>query len=147
MRCNQKGTYMYTEAKNKLLEFGISPSMQRLAIMDYMMNNHTHPTVDVIYHDLIGSIPTLSKTTVYNTLKLFADHGAIQMLTICEKNVRWDERITPHAHFLCKECGKLLDVRYEAIFHKPEVIDGNVVSEVHIYYKGVCKDCKEKSGS
>lgn len=39
----------------------------------------------------------------------------------------------------------MLDVRYETIFHKPEVIDGNVVSEVHIYYKGVCKECKDKA--
>ncbi|KAA6327046.1 hypothetical protein EZS27_023930, partial [termite gut metagenome] len=32
------------------------------------------------------------------------------MLTIDEKNVCFDADILPHAHFLCKKCGKIYDV-------------------------------------
>ena len=44
--------------------------MQRIAIMEYLMEHPIHPSADDIYTALSPSMPTLSKTTVYNTLKL-----------------------------------------------------------------------------
>ena len=69
-----------------LLSYNIKPSVQRIAIMDYLLAHKTHPCIDEIYMALCDDIPTLSKTTVYNTLKLFVEHGAALMLTINEKN-------------------------------------------------------------
>lgn len=100
---------MMDNALNTLLEYGIHPSVQRIAIMDYLQKHHTHPTVDEVYVALHKEIPTLSKTTVYNTLKLFAEQGAAQMLTIDERKVCFDGVVTPHVHFLCKTCGKVFD--------------------------------------
>lgn len=68
-----------------LLSYHIKPSVQRIAIMDYLLNHKTHPCIDEIHTALCKEIPTLSKTTVYNTLKLFVEHGAAKMLTIDEK--------------------------------------------------------------
>ncbi|KAA6316446.1 Peroxide-responsive repressor PerR, partial [termite gut metagenome] len=70
--------------QEQLSMHGIKPSLQRMAIMDYLLEHHTHPTVEEIYMALFPSIPTLSKTTVYNTLKLFAEQGVVNMLTIDE---------------------------------------------------------------
>ena len=64
-------TLQMNASKQYLLNFGIKPSLQRLAVMKYLMQYHTHPTVDEIYAALHSSIPTLSKTTIYNTLSLF----------------------------------------------------------------------------
>ena len=61
-------------AKQILEGAGVRPSVQRLAVMDYLATHKTHPTVDEIYSSLAPSIPTLSKTTVYNTLKLFVEN-------------------------------------------------------------------------
>ena len=90
----------------RLQNHNIKPSVQRIAIMTYLMEHRTHPTVDEIYTALAPSIPTLSKTTVYNTLKLLSEQGAAQTLTIDERNTCYDADTTPHAHFLCKHCGK-----------------------------------------
>ena len=89
-----------------LLSYNIKPSVQRLAIMDYLLNHKTHPSIDEIYMALVKDIPTLSKTTVYNTLKLFVEHGAALMLTIDEKNACFDCDTTKHAHFQCRELWK-----------------------------------------
>ena len=35
-----------------LLAHGIKPSVQRIAIMEYLFQHHTHPTVDEIYTKL-----------------------------------------------------------------------------------------------
>ena len=86
-----------------LISYNIKPSVQRIAIMDYLLAHKTHPSIDEIYLALCKDIPTLSKTTVYNTLKLFVEHGAALMLTIDEKNACFDGDTSLHAHFLCKK--------------------------------------------
>ena len=129
-----------------LLSFNVKPSVQRLAIMDYLLTHRTHPSIEEIYLALCDDIPTLSKTTVYNTLKLFVEHGAAQMLTIDERNVCYDGDITLHAHFLCKHCNKIFDlpapVEDEQIGKMKD--NGFQVEEQHYYYKGICPSCKEK---
>jgi Fur family ferric uptake transcriptional regulator/Fur family peroxide stress response transcriptional regulator len=133
-----------SEIGNRLLEFSIKPSVQRIAIMEYLMENPTHPTADTIFNDLYPSIPTLSKTTVYNTLKLLEEQGAIQSINIDEKNVRYDADISPHAHFKCKQCGCLHDfpLKDSSFFEFKD--SGNfILTEYQVYYKGYCNNCKE----
>ena len=96
---------MKIDIKDRLLSFGIKPSLQRMAILDYLLKNATHPTADTIFGDLYPNIPTLSKTTVYNTLKLLEEQGVIISISIDEKNVRYYGDLSEHAHFKCKECG------------------------------------------
>ena len=95
----------------RLLEHNIKPSMQRIAIMEYLMNHPIHPSADDIYTALSPSMPTLSKTTVYNTLRLFSEQGAALMLTIDEKNTNFDADTSVHSHFLCRRCGHIYDLK------------------------------------
>lgn len=44
-----------------LLNHHIKPSVQRIAIMDYLLKHKTHPCIDEIYTALCKEIPTLSK--------------------------------------------------------------------------------------
>ncbi len=132
----------------RLQEHHIRPSVQRISIMDYLMRHRTHPTVDEIYTALAPSIPTLSKTTVYNTLKLLSEHGAIQTLTIDEKNTCYDAETSPHAHFLCKRCGKIYDIMHHEEATQTDSstdIEGHKIQETHYYYKGICKHCLEEN--
>lgn len=93
---------------------------------------------------LSKDMPTLSKTTVYNTLKLFVEHGAAQMLTIDEKNACFDADVSQHAHFLCKKCGKIFDMPCSSEVQKIDMeMNGFRVDEIHQYYKGLCPHCKK----
>lgn len=129
-------------AERRLAEKGLSITKPRVAILHYLMTHHTHPIVDTIYRDLIPEFPNLSRTTIYNTVKTLCDCGLIQMLTIDEKQICVDENTTPHGHFLCTKCGRVIDVPIQGVTERNE-IDGNRVTEVHQYYKGVCKECLE----
>ena len=128
-----------------LLSFQIKPSVQRIAIMEYLLKHKTHPSIDEIYMALCKEIPTLSKTTVYNTLKLFVEHGAAKMLTIDERNACFDSDLTSHAHFQCKVCGKIFDMPIEERAEEIKRLEskGFTVDEVHCYYKGTCPDCSD----
>lgn len=133
-------------AYERLTTYGIKPSVQRIAIMDYLMSHRIHPTADEVYLALCDSIPTLSKTTVYNTLKLFVDQRAALMLTIDEKNVHFDGDTSLHSHFLCRRCGRVHDLPYTGKKReaRESQIEGHSVEEIHHYYKGICKECIDK---
>ncbi len=127
-----------------LLEHHIKPSVQRVAIMDYLKANRTHPTVDEVYNALLPSVPTLSKTTVYNTLKLFAEQGAALCISIEEKNVRFDADIEDHAHFICLKCNKIYDIPMKSKAIQIVTADDFSITQTHLYYKGYCQECKDK---
>ncbi|HOI26057.1 MAG TPA: transcriptional repressor [Paludibacteraceae bacterium] len=128
-----------------LREHDIKPSLQRIAIMEYLQSHKTHPTADEIFNALYPSIPTLSKTTVYNTLKLFVEHNAALCLTIDDKTAHFDGDTSFHAHFFCLGCGCIYDIPIADISNvlKTE-IDDLTITETHIYYKGYCKKCLEE---
>jgi Fe2+ or Zn2+ uptake regulation protein len=125
-----------------LSKHGIRPSVQRLAIMHYLRTNRTHPTADEIYEAVRKQVTTLSKTTVYNTLKLFVDRGAAITIGIDEKNARFDGYMEPHAHFRCKKCGKIIDLDIDIEKFMPENFDGQI-EEAYFYLKGLCGNCSK----
>ncbi|MDR0796766.1 MAG: transcriptional repressor [Tannerella sp.] len=132
---------MIKSSKQHLIEHGISPTIQRLAIMDYLMNFRTHPTVSDIYMSLLPQIPTLSKTTVNNTLKLFVDQKLVKHIDIDERNARFDGVLETHAHFRCKKCGLILDIpllEIQDFFSKgPDF----TIDEAYVNVKGLCNKC------
>ncbi len=133
-------------AYNYLLQHEVKPSVQRLAIITYLHEHRTHPTVDDIYAGLIEQMPTLSKTTVYNTLNLFYQQGAVLALTIDDKNVRYDIDTSDHAHFKCLQCGQVFDV--PAIVNSITTMaseHGFIITEKHLYLKGYCSTCSEQN--
>ncbi len=132
-----------TEAYSRLVNRGVRPSVQRLAIMDYLIHHPIHPTVDDLYQGLCNNVPTLSRTTVYNTLRMLSEKGAAQMITIDDHRVCYDGDVRSHVHFFCKKCGKVIDLFGEQApqLESPVSIEGNIVQEKQLYYRGICSDC------
>lgn len=122
------------------MERGIRPSMQRLAIMDYLINHPIHPTIDDVYQALSNKVPTLSRTTVYNTLRMLSENQAAQMITIDEHRVCYDGNVESHVHFYCKKCGKIIDLFGEQApkLEGEKTVEGNIIQEEQLYYKGIC---------
>lgn len=127
-----------------LKENGIKPSYQRMKIFEYLMENKNHPTVDMIYKALSPEIPTLSKTTVYNTLNLFMEKNIARVIVIEENETRYDANTTVHGHFKCEKCGKIEDLDMNLEHLNPNIFHGNKIEEYHLYFKGICKDCLNK---
>lgn len=126
---------------NHLSTNNIKPSLQRIKIFEYLYENREHPTVDTIYKGLVNDIPTLSKTTVYNTLKLFIDNGITSTFTIEGNEARYDAIMEDHAHFKCKECDKVYDVEIDALKLKFNKLNDFQIDDTDIFLKGVCNKC------
>ncbi|WP_156300531.1 Fur family transcriptional regulator [Streptobacillus canis] len=123
---------------------GIKPSIHRIKILDYLHSNHIHPTVDKIYKDLLPELPTLSKTTVYNTLNLFVENKIANAIVIEGNETRYDVEDYPHGHFKCLKCNKMVDFEIDYTKMQLEKLSGISIDEIQFYIKGLCKDCKDK---
>lgn len=120
----------------------IKPSYQRMKIFEYLLKNNEHPTVDEIYKALCPEIPTLSKTTVYNTLNLFMQKGIAKVIIIEENETRYDVDLHVHGHFKCEHCKNVYDIPVTVDQLVQDDMMGFQINEYHVYFKGLCPKCK-----
>lgn len=122
----------------------ISPSLHRIKVLKFLSTTCIHPSAEDVYQSLMNEIPTLSRTTVYNILKLYAEKGIISSFTAGEKELRYEVNLHPHAHFKCKICGRIYDIKenYESLVNN--VVDGHRVDKHHVTLTGVCRNCLDK---
>ena len=135
---------MFEKYVKLLKENSIKITPQRLEILRYLDENRIHPTVDEIYSALKEKNPSLSKTTVYNSVETLREHGIIQSITISGSELRYDFETKMHHHFLCKKCGNIIDIDVECAFLNKFLHGKHRVDEVHGYFKGICEDCLKK---
>jgi len=133
----------YRDLIKELKEKKIRLSYQRVKILDYLNQHRTHPTADEIYTGLIAEIPSLSKTTVYNSLNSLVKANLIQELTIEDNENRYDIVTETHGHFKCEECGRIYDFKVELDSFNPEELKDFQINQKGVYFKGICKKCLE----
>ena len=138
---------MIETAHDRLKACGINPSKQRVAIMEYLLTHPIHPTVEDVYNALLPKISTLSRTTVYNTLRYFSECHAAQMITIDDHRVCYDGNTEPHVHFFCKHCCKVYDLMDEPMpaIDYAGVPKGFTVQDTQLYYRGICPACAARA--
>lgn len=122
----------------------IKRSRQRECIKMFLMNRTDHPTAETIYIHLRKQMPSLSLGTVYRNLALLTDLGEIRKLSPGIGPDHFDGNTSPHNHFICRKCGKILDLKMEDIDHINDMAARNFNGRIdgHItYFYGVCPDC------
>jgi len=131
----------FENLKKELKEKNINLSYQRLKVLEYLNNNRCHPTVDKIYTDLHKELSTLSKTTVYNTLRVLAESGMVRVITIEDNETRYDINVENHGHFKCDSCGEIYDFSVDIDSLIYEGLDGFMINSKNVYFNGICPNC------
>lgn len=129
------------EISQHLKDHDLKPSYQRIKIYEYLLKKCNHPTVEMIYKALAPKIPTLSKTTVYNTLKSFVAKNLATVVTIEENETRYDADTSIHGHFKCSRCQKIYDLPLNLSTGKIAESSEHKIIEFHLNFKGICKYC------
>ncbi len=131
----------FEDPSTELLNRKIRPSHQRIKVLEYLINNQSHPTVDQIYQDLQHEISTLSKSTVYNTVNLFLEAGLVRVISIEDNETRYDIITENHGHFKCTACGVIYNFAVAVDALATADLTGFKVTEKNVYFKGVCPRC------
>lgn len=122
----------------------ITPSYTRIRIYDYLSKDKVHVTVDEIYMDLLEFFPTLSKTTVYNTLKLFIEKEIARPVNLYDNKMRYELVRSKHGHLKCDICEKIYDIHADINVYLPDELKGTIINENHLLITGTCSYCLNK---
>jgi Fur family iron response transcriptional regulator len=102
-----------TYVRQLLEQSGIRPTAQRLKVAEVLLSAPRHLTAEHILATLRQSPSRVSKATVYNTLKLFVDHGLARQIHLDPDRCVYDSKMAAHHHFQNLETGEMTDIRPE----------------------------------
>ena len=126
-------------------------SRKRQAILDLLCADRGHPTAEDIYSRLKPEFPELSLGTVYRNLAVLAADGEIVSVGKVEGQERYDANLTPHPHFICRRCWRVIDLtlpdRVTELYAAVEAGSGCTVEGYSLSFSGLCADCRDKSFS
>ena len=117
-------------------------SIQRDVIFKIVDNSFDHLSAEEVYELARKEITNISLGTVYRNLNQLLENKKI--VRIKDDNFdRYDTAAVKHNHFICKECGKVIDI-YDKYIFNVEKINDNIITEYDLVFRGICSDCKNK---
>lgn len=116
---------------------GCTLTPQRRAILRFLDGNIDHPTASEVFAAITADFPMASRATVYNTLALLADVGAVRALVEAERETRYDPNVDHHHHLVCPVCGRIDDLSAR----KVEVLLEGERIHAHVRVERACETC------
>jgi Fur family peroxide stress response transcriptional regulator len=92
----------------RMREWAVRVTPQRLAIAEVVLNSSDHPTVQQIYERVKGHFPSMTLATIYSTLGVLQKSGLIQELPF-QKMSRYEPNMEPHVNLVCIGCESVID--------------------------------------
>jgi Fe2+ or Zn2+ uptake regulation protein len=137
---------MKADLSQTLLDHGIQPSAQRLAVAAYVLFTEDHPTADQVWVRVRETFPMLSRATVYNTLNLFVEKGLLQQLVLAEGSVVFDPKVEPHHHFMDEDNGHIYDIPWDTLEVKNvDRLRGFDVQSYQVVLRGRRRGARERN--
>jgi Fur family iron response transcriptional regulator len=98
------------QVAQKLADAGIAPTMQRRTLGAMLLCAPVHVTAEQVVRAAQTQALPVSRATVYNTLRLFTEHGLLRELPIEGVEAVYDSTTTPHHHFYDLTTGEVSDI-------------------------------------
>jgi len=116
-------------------------SAQKEKIYSTLSALKTHPTAEMLYGLLNQGRAKMSFSTIYRNLSELVKAGKVRTLETIDSKIHYDADISDHAHFICTDCGKIIDV-YE-VMPIPSSLTGTgaKVDDKKCVFYGKCCDC------
>ncbi len=118
-------------------------SLQREVIYETLKSTKAHPDCETIYEMVRGKLPDIGMATVYRNLKRLVDDGLVCTLETTRDSIHYDADTSDHAHFICSECGRIIDIFASFNLEKEVEQTGFKVDKKKIIFYGICPDCKK----
>jgi Fur family transcriptional regulator, peroxide stress response regulator len=129
---------------------GIRLTQQRRAILRQVAAARNHPDAETLYREVRETAPNVSLDTVYRTLWLLRDLGLIDAIGAQWDRARFDPNTAPHHHFVCLQCGNILDFYGEYVDEARLPAALRVLGDaqsIHVEVRGICARCASSLGA
>ncbi|GAB4505331.1 MAG: transcriptional repressor [Anaerolineales bacterium] len=129
-----------------LKQEGLRLTPQRMAICTFLAEADTHPTAAMIFEHIRGLYPSLSLTTVYNTLEALVRAGVVNALGHAgDDTAHYDANLSPHVNLACIACHKIVDIPSSQVASMDQEIgtaSGYKLLGARVMYYGLCPTCQ-----
>ena len=118
---------------------------ERSTIVDTIYAHEGHFTIEMLHGWLMERRFPVSMATLYNNVELLIDAKLLARHyfgpSALYERVHGDE---PHYHRVCKRCGMVQDVHFDAItnYITTRHVRGFIVDPSDLYVYGLCSKCK-----
>ena len=126
---------------------------QREQVLDIIKNsNSKHVTVESILNIIKKDNIDISRATLYRTLDLLVNSGALKKIIVDEKNPPCYQLCeledNDHFHLVCEKCGKLFHLDCEKVGELVNHIEedhGFKVNPSRVVLYGTCEECSKNN--
>ncbi len=138
-------THCYT-ILNRLRQRGYRITPQREMIVEAVVHCEDHMTADEIYDAIHIRSKSLNLATVYRTLDLLVDVGAVSRADLGNGRIMYSsDQHGPHLHLVCRQCGKAMGADSDLLASFGEKLRSSYEFSAdlqHLCISGLCKSCQ-----
>jgi len=125
---------------------GQKVTSQRLMVFQAMQGRIDHPSAEDVFFTVRGTLPTISRGTVYKILNELVEFGELRQVDVGDGHTRFDPNTNQHVHLRCVDCGRLLDLdREDAPVSVPASAAGFRILRYNLTLEGQCPACQLKT--
>ncbi len=110
-----------------------------------IINSSSHPisAKDILDQLSFQYAVEVNKTSVYRQLELLQEINHIKSLDLSiDKQTRFEITKTPHVHFVCINCEKVVCLPDEAVrLNTQDLEEGYHIQHYNLELTGICKNC------
>lgn len=124
---------------------GLRVTPQRFAVYANLLERQDHPTVEQILEDVNADLPIASKASVYSALTVLREVNLVREVLLDEGVTRYDANMNPHHHFVCRGCGAIHDLPWQAFssFDINHFSKDLLAESYEVTVKGLCSSCQQ----
>lgn len=140
--------FVLERLNDHLKEHGLKTSTQRNLVLEIMLREKKHLTVEELYAIVKAEHPDIGIATVYRTVRLLCEANIARELPITQQVSRYEivSEGNHHDHLICTSCGRFVEISSEQIEREQLLIakkyDFTLTDHSLILY-GICKQCRK----
>jgi len=120
---------------------------QRILILDAVCDGGSHTTLGEIYARVRVHDPSIDRSTLYRTLKLYIELGLVVLAEPGDGETYYEiAKSHRHHHLVCHTCGREQEIDHAILqqtFDKFRETYGFAADSDHLVIQGVCAQCLE----
>lgn len=124
---------------------------QRVLILDAVCEEGGHTTLGAVYARVRHVDPSIDRSTLYRTLKLFVDLGLVVSADTGDGETYYEiAKPHRHHHLVCRQCGKEEEIEHtllQRMFDQMLQEYGFKVNTDHLVLFGLCNKCANQKSA
>jgi len=122
-----------------LKKYDLKATPQRVIFLKEL-EDAGHLSIEELEKRIKKTIPTISTATVYKNINAMVEKGLLSEVKIPNGKNRYEITKGPHAHFVCENCGEIIDLHIDTKCLEKE-IKNHLISHISVAIKGICSNC------